>query len=68
MEKVVVLLVGDGPCPSGLLEELVGSSASQLRRRGASRLQVNVVDPDLGDPHGIAPGPGDVRVSSMVSY
>ncbi|HET6916563.1 MAG TPA: hypothetical protein VFH56_10790 [Acidimicrobiales bacterium] len=69
MEKVVVLLVGDGPCPPPeLLEELVGSSASQLRRRGASRVQVNVIDPELGHPHGIAPGPGDVGVSSMVSY
>ena len=65
----MVLLVGDGPSPPPeLLEELVGSSASELRRRGASRVQVNVMDPELGHPHGIEPGPGDVRVSSMVSY
>ena len=68
MEKVVVLLLSEITVDvAGLLDGLTGRPASELRRRGATGIQVNVVDPELGAPHGMAPGEGE-RLSAMLSY
>jgi hypothetical protein len=69
MEKVVAVLVGD---PAGgeeaLKERLLGPVADELRRRGACRLQFNVVDPSLGHPHGVPPDPTVPHVGAALSY
>ena len=69
VEKVIAVLVGD---PSGeedtLTNVLLGDVADALRQRGATRLQVNVVDPDVGPPHGVTPAPDSVRIGAAVSY
>ena len=65
----MVLLVGQNPhVGDGLLEDLAGRSAGELRHRGASSIQVNLVDESLGAPHGIAPAPGSTLIAAMVSY
>ena len=71
----MALLIGEasptGPAPvdvSALLDQLTGDVARQLRRRGASSLQVNVTDGGLGQPHGIPPSPGSAQVHAMISY
>lgn len=69
MEKIVVLLAGSGAGSSAeALGDLTGDAAEQLRHRGASRIQVNVVDDSLGRPHGIDPAPGSIEVGAMLSY
>lgn len=69
MEKVVALLIGH---PSGdeqsLTETLLGTVGDELRHRGASRLQVNVIDPALGPPHGVPPDPEVQQVGAALSY
>lgn len=69
MEKVVAVLVGD---PSGnvedLTQKLLGPVSAELRRRGGSRLQINVVDPVLGPPHGVPPDPDVPQVGASLSY
>lgn len=65
----MAVLVGD---PSGeeevLTKRLLGPVAEGLRQGGASRVQVNVVDPDLGPPHGLVPGPDSVRLGAAISW
>jgi hypothetical protein len=69
MEKVVALLVGDASGDvEGLTDRLLGPAADELRRRGGSRLQVNVVDPELGPPHGVPPDPDVPSVAAVLSY
>ena len=65
----MVLLALDGAdVPTSLLSEITGPVAAELRRMGASRMQLNVVDPSLGLPHGIAPSPDVLQLAAMVSY
>ena len=69
MEKVVALLAGDVSGEEGsLAERLLGSVGDEIRRRGGSRLQVNVVDPALGPPHGVPPDPEVLQVGAALSY
>lgn len=65
----MVLLAGPGArSGADVLGDLTGPVAERLRRRGASRIQVNVVDGSLGLPHGIEPAPGSIEVAAMLSY
>ena len=65
----MVLLTLDGTeVPAGLQSEISGPVAAELRHRGASRMQLNVVDPSLGTPHGIPPSPDVLQLAAMVSY
>lgn len=65
----MVLLAGDHTAKwPDLLDELTGVTADQLRHRGASRIQVNVVDGSLGRPHGIELAAGSLDVGAMLSY
>ena len=65
----MVLLAGDGTVGwPDLLDDLAGASSGQLRHRGASCIQVNVLDESLGPPHGIPPAAGSLQVGAMVSY
>lgn len=69
MEKVVAVLAGDCSGEEDLLTNLLlGPAAEELRKRGASKLQVNVVDPDLGAPHGVVPGPDSIKLGAVISY
>ena len=69
MEKVVALLAGDiAGEEDPLAEQLLGPVADELRRRGGSRLQVNVVDPALGPPHALPPDPEVLQVGAALSY
>jgi len=69
MEKVVAVLFGDPTAhPEELTGKLLGPVAEELRRRGGSRLQINVVDPVLGHPHGVAPDPDTLQVGAALSY
>lgn len=64
-----MLLIGEAPVStSNLLVEPGAQLAEKIRRRGGSRIQVNVVDPSLGPPHGMSPAPGSMEVTAMVSY
>ena len=65
----MVLLAVDGTeAPTSLQSEISGPVAEELRHRGASRIQLNVVDPSLGPPHGIPPSPDVLGLAAMLSY
>jgi hypothetical protein len=64
MEKVVFLLM-DGNANIGLTLRTDGVAA--VRAAGGRRIQVNVVDPALGHPFGVAPEAGDAQVTAAVS-
>lgn len=65
----MVLLAVDGvEIPDSLRSEISGPVAEELRHRGASRIQLNVVDPSLGPPHGIPPSRDLFQLAAMVSY
>jgi hypothetical protein len=64
VEKVIYLLL-DGDPDVGLA--LRTSTVAALRAAGARRIQVNVVDPDIGPPFGVPPEPGATVLTAAVS-
>ena len=68
VEKVVFLLMRPpGGDVAGLSKTLTGPAADDFRARGATRIQVNVVDPDLGKPFAAAPDPDQPSLDAAVS-
>jgi EthD domain len=68
VEKVIYALIG-GPGAGGpsLGRVLCTETAAALRRQGARRLQVNVVDAALGPPFGVAPDADTPSLTATVS-
>jgi hypothetical protein len=64
VEKVIYLLL-DGDPEVGLA--LRTSTVPALRAAGGRRIQVNVVDPAIGPPFGVAPEPGAITLTAAVS-
>jgi hypothetical protein len=68
VEKLIYVLLGDpGADGPSLGRAMVHESAPALHRRGASHLQVNVVDPELGPPFGVAPDAGTPHLAATLS-
>lgn len=68
MEKLIYILVGEPNAgDSSLGQVLITETADSLRKRGALRIQINIVDPDLGPPFGVAPDPGAANLIAVVS-
>jgi hypothetical protein len=67
VEKVVYLLLGPaGSLPEGMERSLHGALPG-LRSCGAKRVQLNVVDEDLGPPFGVAPDSEADQILAMLS-
>ena len=64
MEKVLYLLLGGG---EGVSTVLHGKTVEALRGAGGRRIQVNMVDPDLGHPFGVAPDDDGPQLVAAVS-
>ena len=68
VEKLVYLLMRPpGGEVTALAKTLTGPVVDELRDRGASRIQVNVVDPALGKPFASAPDPDQPALDAAVS-
>jgi hypothetical protein len=68
VEKVMYVLIGEPDTGSRLLSQaLCTASADALRRRGARQIQVNVADPALGHPFGVAPEAGSTQLAAVVA-
>lgn len=68
MEKLVYLLLGEGgTLEPGTAESLREQTAPALRSLGARSVQINVTDPDLGHPFGVAPDAGSMQILAAVS-
>lgn len=63
-----MLLIGEAPVPTPSELADPGAVAEPIRHHGGSRIQVNVVDPSLGAPHGMTPPRGSMGIAAMVSY
>jgi hypothetical protein len=58
-----LLLDGD----PGIAPALRNQTVPALKAAGGRRVQVNVVDPDIGPPFGVAPDPEDIQLTAAVS-
>ncbi|HET9731133.1 MAG TPA: hypothetical protein VFP54_00530 [Acidimicrobiales bacterium] len=68
MEKLVYLLLGPaGPAAPDLTAGLLERTVPALRAGGARGVQVNVTDPDLGPPFGVAAEDGNPQILAAVS-
>jgi EthD domain len=68
VEKVVFLLEGpDGSAEALRRDSVRGPMVAGLRSKGASRIQVNVVDPGIGTPFAATPDPSLPGVHAMVT-
>jgi hypothetical protein len=67
VEKLVYVLVGQpGAGDASLSRLLLTDTVSALRGRGARRIQVNVVDPEVGPPFGVASDPESSHLLAVV--
>lgn len=68
MEKLVYLLLGsEGEAEPGLAKTLRERTVPALRSLGAHSVQLNVTDPELGHPFGVAPEPGSQQILAAVA-
>jgi hypothetical protein len=69
VEKLVYLLIGpSGGIGESFSETLRHSVVDGLRTGGASRIQVNLGDPSLGNPFGVEPDPSADTIVAAVSF
>jgi hypothetical protein len=64
VEKVMYLLLDGDP---DLGPALCDATVVAMRSAGGRRIQINVVDPELGPPFGVADHPGEAELTAVVS-